>query len=460
MPANMSIRPFWALAALLALLPPSATAQEGVDEILEELQGMLAGGSTSIDQATVDALVARELPGVEQASGMTAKRPIKTRLISREGALEHIESLISEQLPPERLLPMEHAWKALGFLPPEASLADAVANLYAGQAGGFYDPKTSELVLLSDMPAMLQAPVVRHELVHALQDQTYDLKAWLGDAGEDEDRAAAVQAVLEGHATEVMNRATVSGLGLDELMKDPDLAVALEGLFEPGDGGAPMLDASSSASLMAAMLPAGTPPPLIAQLLFPYVTGATFVSGYLAKYPQDPSCEALYRRPPGTSAEILRPGLWESGTFEPDFDTTPGTVLPGFEITYESRLGRLLAWILLTGQADANAGDRDSAQWDRQYRDTTVTVGSGWRGDRVVVARPSHFLSGTYAPGSAAVLWASSWRDATEAMTVAELLTERLQPTAIEARGARIHVIFDAGGASPEHWMTSIRQWK
>lgn len=456
----MSIRPHWALAVALSLLAPAAFAQEGVDEILDELRGMLSGGSTSIDQATVDALVARELPGVEAASGMTAKRPIKTRLISRQGALEHIESLIQEQLPPERMLPMEYAWKALGFLPPDASLAESVANLYAGQAGGFYDPATSELVLLSDMPAMLQAPVVRHELVHALQDQTYDLRAWLGDAGEDEDRAAAVQAVLEGHATDVMNRATMAGMGLDELMEDPDLAVALEGLFEPGDGGAPLLDAASSAGLMAAMLPAGTPPPLVAQLLFPYLTGATFVSGYLATHPEDLACEALYRRPPTTSAEVLMPSLWKSGTFAPGFGEAPGTILPGFEIVYQSRLGRLLAWVLLTGQADASAGDRDSAQWDRPNRDSSVTVGSGWSGDRVVVARPTHFLSGAYVPGSAAVLWASTWRDSAEAMTIAELLAERLSPAAIEVRGARVHVIFDPGGASPAHWMVALRQWK
>jgi len=455
----LSIRtPAIALLALLAAAPPAA-AQEGVDEILRELAGMLGAGSASIDQATVDALVAEELPGVEAAAGMTAKRPIKTRLISREGALEHVQRLIAEQLPPERLAPMEYAWKALGFLPPDASLADSVANLYAGQAGGFYDPATAELVLLSDMPAMLQAPVVRHELVHALQDQTYDLKAWLGDAGDDEDRAAAVQAVLEGHATDVMNRATVAGMGLDQLMEDPDLALALEGLFEPVDAGATLLDPSASAGLMAAMLPRGTPPPLVAQLLFPYLTGATFVSGYLAEHPEDPACTALYLRPPTTSAEILTPSLWESGTFRPDYSASPGTLLPGFEIAYESRLGRLLAWVLLTGQGDASAGDPRSARWDVQSHDNTVTVGSGWRGDRVVVARPTHFLSGTYAPGSAAVLWASSWADTAEAATVAELLSERTDPTAIEVRGARVHVVWDAGGASPEQWLGVIRQW-
>jgi hypothetical protein len=445
---------------LLALLPPAAEAQEGVDEILRELEGMLQGGSMSIDQATAEALVARELPGVEKASGMKARRPIIIRLASREEAMQHIVGLIEEQLPPERLLPMEYAWKALGFLAPDASLADAVAALYGGQAGGFYDPSAGELVLLSDLPAMLQAPVIRHELVHALQDQTWDLEAWLGDAGDDEDRAAAVQAVLEGHATDVMNRTTLAQMGLEELMKDPDLALALEGLFDPVDGSASLLDPSASAALMAGMLPAGTPPALTAQLLFPYLTGATFVSGYIKNHPEDLSCAALYRRPPSTSAEILDPSLWESGTFIPDFGYLPGTNVPGFEIAYQSRLGRLLTWVLMTGQGDPSAGDPRGARWGIPERDRSVVVGSGWRGDRVVVVRPKPTLSGTPVPDSSAVLWASSWRDRAEAVAVAELLRSRHHPVAIEVRNARVHVVWEAGGAPPEPWMTVIRGWR
>ena len=456
MAARMSIR---ALALVLLATVP-AGAQEGVDEILRELEAMGGAGATSIDQATVDALVAAELPRVEAASGMRAKSPIKTRLVTREEAQAHVLELIDEQLPPERRLPMEHAWRAMGFLEPGASLRDAVATLYAGQAGGFYDMKTKELVLLSDLPAMLQAPVVRHELVHALQDQTYDLEKWLGDAGEDEDRAAAVQAVLEGHATDVMNRATLAGLGLEELMEDPDMAAALEGLFEePGDGGASLLDPSASASLMAGMLPAGTPRPLVAQLLFPYLTGATFVSGYLAAHPSDPSASALYERPPQTTAEVLEPELWKSGMFVPAYGTHPGTSMPDFALTYSSTNGRLLTWVLLTDQVEPAAGEPGAARWNESDRDKNVAPGSGWRGDRVAVYRRSSDESGAYVPGSAAVVWASAWRDEAEAISVAELLAAR-EPVAIEVRKARVHVVFDAGGASPEAWLKVLRGWR
>lgn len=55
----------------------------------------------------------------------------------------------------------------------------AIEKLYGSQAGGYYDPATEELVLARDILVMVQVPVVRHQLVHALQDQTWDLKEWL-----------------------------------------------------------------------------------------------------------------------------------------------------------------------------------------------------------------------------------------------------------------------------------------
>ncbi len=450
--------------AVLALLffvlgPGFAGAQEGVDEILEELQGMLGGGGSGTTAEQVDALVKAELPGVEAASGMKASRPITTHLVSREEAHAHVLRVMAEQLPPERLAPMEHAWKAMGLLPRDGSLGEAVADLYSGQAGGFYDPAAERLVLLSDLPSMLQAPVVRHELVHALQDQVHDLERWIGDAAEDEDRAAAIQAVLEGHATDVMNRTTMSAMGLEELMADPDMAAALEGLFDDsGDGGATLLDPSEQAGLMASMLPRGTPPALAAQLLFPYLTGAAFVSGYREAHPEDPGCEALYTRPPQTTAEVLEPALWEAG-FRASL-REPGTLVPGFETVYDSTLGRLLAAVLLTGQGDPSAGDPQAATWNRPNRDNSVAVGGGWRGDHVVVAKNTRAEPGTGAPDPLAVAWASDWSSAAEAEAVAARLAERVPGATIDVQGGRLHVVFDAGGVAPEAWIRALRTWQ
>jgi hypothetical protein len=437
------------LLTLALLLPHPAASQEGVDEILDEIQGLLGGASRTTDPA---GLVAAELSAVEAAAGMKASGPITTRVVTRDEAHAHVARLLAEQLPPARLEPMEYAWKAMGLLAPDASLAGEIERLFGDQAGGFYDPATGQLVLLGDLPSLLQVPVVRHELVHALQDQTWGLVNWLGDAAQDEDRGAAMQAVLEGHATDVMNRVTLAGLGLDELMKDPDIAAALEGLFdEPGGG----LDASAA----TAILPTDAPPFLVAQLLFPYLTGATFVAGYREAHPDDPGCRNLYERPPRTSAEVLDPALWEAGTFRPALPT-PGTPVPGFEVIYHTSLGRLLTWVLLTEQGDPSAGDPLGGRWGVPDRDRSVVVGSGWQGDRVAVLGRSGSIPGAFVPGSHAVVWASVWRDAAEAERVAGLLKSRVPSAVIDVQDARLHVIFDAGQARKKDLLAMLRSWE
>ncbi|MCK7469988.1 MAG: hypothetical protein MZU95_03675 [Desulfomicrobium escambiense] len=73
------------------------------------------------------------------------------------------------------------------------------------QVAGFYpEPDSTALFILDDQPAAVLQPLLVHELVHAVQDQTVDLEA-LTDPELGSDRATAAQARHpEGHATLVM----------------------------------------------------------------------------------------------------------------------------------------------------------------------------------------------------------------------------------------------------------------
>jgi hypothetical protein len=450
------------LFALLLLSGP-ASAQPEVEELLDEVRAMARGyGLGSADPADLERIVESELPAVELAAGMRRIAPVATRIVTREEAHAHVAALVAEQLPPQKLAAIEVAWRGLGLLDEGVALGPAIEALYAGQAGGFYDSRTKSMVLLGDVPMMLQVPVVRHELVHALQDQTWDLTKWLGDAGEDEDRAAAVQAVLEGHATDVMNRVTLGSFGVGGAMSDEqtaELSELMGGDLQGISGLEDLLGSALDATTLGAFLPRDAPPVLRAQLLFPYVLGATFVSGYRAAHPEDPGCEALYRRPPQSTAEVLDPRLWESGTFTPDYSTS-GIRVPGFDVTWTSALGRLISWILLTGQVDANAGDPFAGRWDPPSRDRAVVLGSGWRGDRVAVLRPKANPPGTDVPAGHVVAWASRWRDAQEAQSVRAALQKRLPAAHIAAEGDRVHVVVGARGAVKERVLAALAGWK
>ncbi len=449
----------------VALLAPGlAQAQPEVEELLREIEGMLGGAAEALDPA---ALVAAELAGVQAAAHMTATAPITARLITRADAAAHLRQLFDAQLPPARREPMQAAWHAMGLLPRDQTLEHAVLTLYGSQVGGFYDPVRDVLFLLDDMPAMVQVPIVRHELVHALQDQHVDLGAWLAGAEQDEDRAAALQAVLEGHANDVMNRANLAplGLGADGLagmQGSPGLLEELRELLggdEDSGDMSELLDLGIDASALDAFVPRDTPAFLRAQLMFPYVVGTRFVSGYRAAHPEDPGCAALYLRPPTTTAEVLDPTRWESGALTPDI-MPPGTLMPGWTRTFHSPLGRLLTWVLLTNQADPFAGEPDAARWQTATPDRNVAVGVGWAGDHVAVYSPAPEQSGTYAPDSVVVAWTARWASETEAREVARMLEMRVPTARITVSGARLDVIFEAPEGLEDRAMSSVRAWK
>lgn len=450
------------IALLLALcVGPSAHAQPEVEELIDEIEGMLGGLGATVDPA---ALIARELPGVESAAGLTATAPIVGQLITRADAAAHIRGLFDTQLPPARRAPMQIAWHAMGLLPRDQTLEEAVLSLYGSQVGGFYDPARKALFLLDDMPSLVQLPIVRHELVHALQDQRYDLARWLAGAEKDEDAAAALQAVLEGHASDVMSRATLGQLGLADGLEglDPGLTAELGELFGGEvDTGAitDLLDVGIDGAALDAFIPRATPAALRAQLLFPYVVGTRFVSEYRAAHPEDPSCAALYARPPRTTAEVLAPARWESGTTAPDIDP-PGTLMPGWQLTYQSPLGRLLTHILLTNQSDPFAGDPDGARWPSPNRDNNVALTSGWSGDHVAVYQRNPAHPGIGVPDQAIVVWTSRWSHPEEAAEIARVLATRVPAAEIAVRGARLDVVFSAPAENSPDALRAVQQWK
>jgi hypothetical protein len=464
-PSTRRLVLFAGLLLLLAWLPPRASsAQQESDDLIDEIMRMAQGlAGTDAGNFDPNTLCRQELPRVEKISGMKAKRSVRARLASRDEARAHVRAAIDEQLPPSRLRPMEAAWRALGLLEPNASLAAEIEKLYGNQAGGYYDPATATLVLLRDIPVMVQVPVVRHELVHALQDQNWNLKKWLGDATEDEDRGAAIQAVLEGHANDVMNRLSMGGLDLEALLEaSPEIADLLGSSAASGSK-MPGMDELKSlgldGSLAAAMVPRGTPPALAAQMLFPYLIGSTFIASYRENHPEDPACTKLYQRPPRTTAEVIDPRLWEQGGMKVAL-TEPGRFLPGSDLLYHSSLGRLLSRVVLTGVGDPSAGDVSAGLWDAEYRDRNVALAGGWQGDRVAVYSRSAMRSGANVPDLWIVVWCSQWSSPEEAGLIARLLRQRLPGAEIVRRGQRIDAILAGPSRGQAEILELLSRWQ
>jgi len=65
---------------------------------------------------------------------------------------------------------------------------------------GWYEPTTKRLYLSPAAEGRFGEGVLIHELYHALQDQHYDLQAVHARAGDDEERNAVADALIEGEA--------------------------------------------------------------------------------------------------------------------------------------------------------------------------------------------------------------------------------------------------------------------
>lgn len=447
------------VVAVLALPGFAAWAQDD-EGIVEQLGRLWKGASLS-----PDALVAAELRSVERVSGLQARGPLRAELLDRAGAERHIVKIMEQQLPPVRLAALDHLYHALGFLPVEVRLGDAVRALYASQAGGFYDPGSRTLHLLDDLPTMVQGTIVRHELVHALQDQHFGLAKWVQEVSADEDRALAVQALLEGHATDVMNRLTADAvLGVGDSALSPDvmraeLEEAMGGLSTGGRGGGSDGDiADLVGGAWALGLPEGTPAVLAAQLLFPYTTGAQWVAGHRARHPDDVGLRLLYKRPPSSTAEVLEPELWERG-FQPTL-RSPGTLVPGFHAVLETAVGRLNIAVLMSGQGDPNPPLPARGGKDPPDPDRIAAVGGGWRGDRVAVLATTPAVPGTLVPESWSLLWATQWESPALAQAVARRFRDRLPHALVAVEADRVDVVVPAVGVDHRHLFAALSSWR
>jgi len=177
---------------------------------------------------------------------------------------------------------------SLGLLPKDFDLKSLYESLYTEQIAGFYDEETKEIYLVQgeDFDGS-EKLTYAHEFTHVLQDQIYGLEDGLGlneeACEEDSERCAAVQALIEGDAsqTEILwFQSYASRQDYFDLMDMFDQLVT------------PVLDSA--------------PPFMSADLYFPYVNGLEFVQ-YLYDQGGFEAVDDAYLAPPVSTEQILHP---------------------------------------------------------------------------------------------------------------------------------------------------------
>jgi len=279
------------------------------------------------------------------------KRAVRNRQQIRTAVL----ALTQEALSPAEWEAERKAMVQWGLLTPDFRLKEFVLDLLTEQAAGYYDPKQQTFFIADWLPQVVQKPVMAHELVHALQDQYYDLQKNFDLVKDQADLSLARKALIEGDAMAVMLVYLLEPLGLT--MADlPDMGALLQG----------------SAALLGDQFQVYTRAPLILrqQLLFPYVHGLAFVKVALAQSGW-PGLQHVYQHPPVSTQQIMHPETYFTETpvlpNEVTLQVPDGALNPSWKKLKRDVLGEFLLSVILQ-QFLSEEEARQSA--------------AGWRGDR------------------------------------------------------------------------------
>jgi hypothetical protein len=339
---------------------------------------------------------------IETIRGLAFKQPVTSGTQTNAEFRAFVDKDLDAELPRARAECLSRAFARLGLLPEKFDLRKGYTDMMSAQAAAYYDPaRKTFFVVHPDLPEMLLAPTIVHELTHALQDQNFGLESRLKAlrAVDNEDVENAFRFLVEGEATYVMLLSTMSDQGVDPEQGGQALDGMIDGMSGTGrDALAEQLDAmkdilgEDNAADMASVL--SSPDYLFRVLYDPYFAGQAAVhkirraGGWAA-------VNELWRNPPTSTEMLLHPEKLARGRRDepvkvavPDASAALGA---GYVSACENTLGELETEILLEVALPASGERAGRAR----------TAAAGWGGDR--------WRSFEKAGGGTVVVWQTVW---------------------------------------------------
>lgn len=267
----------FALLAMLILFIIPASAQTVISPVLEQ---QLIGIETFISQR-------RELPILT---------PVIRQFPTREEAIAFLVANTEEELPPEDANREGLFYRALGFIPADFELRQFIGEFLGDQVAGYYNTqdKTMNTILFSggelgDSLPFFEQVIYAHEFTHALQDQHFDLQTLFESIDANADQASAVQALIEGDATYMMQAYTFYAIQ--------------NNLVNPAEALSADIDTDT---------PEGTPQIFISEVNFAYLEGLTFINTIQGRGGWNAVNDAFANLPQSTE-QILHPQKYIDG---------------------------------------------------------------------------------------------------------------------------------------------------
>ncbi len=320
------------------------------------------------------ARVSKLLPEMASRAGMELVRPIRAEKRTREQLETYLLFKLDHEMPAEEALNLTKIYSLVGLVEEDLDLRGLLVSVYKEQVAGFYDPDSTALFVMDDMPEETLESVLIHELVHAVQDQTANLDSLTAEE-RGNDHQAAAQSAIEGHATLIMLEYMAEQMqgGPVDLSELPDLSQAIGPALE----------------MMKSQYPALASAPAILQeaLLFPYLKGAGFVAALWKEVEGRPAPFGPLL--PQSTEQILDPSraFGENRDHPTDLELGP---IQGFETVYGNTFGRGELEVML----EEHLGPEGRS------------LAKGWDGDRYALVQGED--------GTEGLIWVSVWDSESE----------------------------------------------
>lgn len=298
---------------------------------------------------------------------------------------------------PADLAALTDSYGRLGFFGPDVDLREAVVRS-DDLVAAYYDPDSERITLIG---APRDETIV-HEIVHALQDQHFDLVRYL-DEVDTSDEELARRGATEGDAELAETRFYFQA----HYDADLDLADWAHGFGALADQTAAMIDDAHKR---------GVPLFFVADMTFPYTHGLAFcIENLTGASPDSPKAsrpapyawsredELFGARAPDGTERVLTFGA--TGSTPVGLAAVPAALSGALEAVDTDVLGRWYTRLLLL-PVDGAPGVGDTGE-----------LAARWAGDRALFVRAT-------ASDDAGVVWTSAWDDAAAATRVESALAE------------------------------------
>ncbi|MCP3919731.1 MAG: hypothetical protein GY711_29710 [bacterium] len=308
---------------------------------------------------------------IEILRGESFTRGVTVKIADKATFVRETMKRADALLPDGMIDGLNELCRMLALIPADGDLLGITLEMAQDAAGGFYIPGSDTFYLMEGISGGMAKSILSHELVHALDDQLYDIDAGMSSRLDNSDAAYAYSAIVEGCAMSVESRWSTEYLD----PRDIDIAEAMK------------LAQDSMAGMVR------QPPYVWVPFLSAYTSGASFlvrsdsvVTG-TTKLATPADVAAAYANPPRSSEQVLHPEKYWDAERRDDprsIEFATDDLPSGWRVVCEDTLGEIALALLVDTIGTPLEIDATNplAIFQIEY---TNQVGEGWGGDRVIV---------------------------------------------------------------------------